>query len=56
MLPLGALAGGALGQVLGLRETTALAACGSLLSFLWVWVSPVRDVVEIPEAAIDEWQ
>jgi predicted MFS family arabinose efflux permease len=56
MLPLGALAGGALGQVLGLRETIALAACGSLLSSLWVWFSPVRDLVEIPEAAIDEWQ
>jgi Major Facilitator Superfamily len=51
MLPLGALAGGTLGQVLGLRDTITLAAVGSVLSFLWVVCSPVRDLVRIPEAA-----
>lgn len=53
MLPLGALTGGALGQVLGLRETITLAAFGSLFSFLWVLCSPLRDLARIPEAAID---
>ena len=56
MLPLGALAGGALGQVLGLRETMTLAAFGSLLSVLWVLFSPLRDLVQLPEAAIDALQ
>jgi hypothetical protein len=42
MLPLGALAGGALGGLLGLRETIALAAGGSVLASLWVVFSPVR--------------
>jgi hypothetical protein len=51
MLPLGALAGGALGQVLGLRVTITLAAVGSVLSCLWVVCSPVRDLVRIPETA-----
>jgi MFS-type transporter involved in bile tolerance (Atg22 family) len=51
MLPLGALAGGALGQWLGLRETIALAALGSLLAVLWVFFSPLRAVEKIPEAA-----
>lgn len=51
MLPLGALAGGALGEVLGLRETITLAAVGSLLSGLWVVCSPVRDLARLPETA-----
>jgi MFS family permease len=50
MLPLGALAGGALGEVLGLRATITLAAVGSVLSCLWVVYSPVRDLVRLPEA------
>jgi len=49
MLPLGALAGGALGEVLGLRATITLAAVGSLLSVLWVLFSPVRGLARIPE-------
>lgn len=51
MLPLGALAGGALGEGLGLRETITLAAVGSLLSCLWVVCSPVRALAQLPEAA-----
>jgi hypothetical protein len=51
MLPLGALAGGALGEVLGLRATITLAAVGSLLSGLWVVCSPVRNLARLPEAA-----
>jgi MFS family permease len=51
MLPLGALVGGVLGDVIGLRETIALAAIGSLLSVLWVVFSPVRRLVRVPDAA-----
>jgi MFS family permease len=50
MLPLGALAGGALGQALGLRPAIALAACGSALASLWVIFSPLPKLVGIPEA------
>jgi len=50
MLPLGALAGGALGEVLGLRNAIVLAAVGSLLAVLWVAFSPVRGVRHISEA------
>jgi len=48
-MPLGALAGGALGQVLGLRPTIAIAAAGATLAFVWVWRSPVRVLRQIPE-------
>ncbi len=51
MLPLGALVGGSLGEVIGLRETIAMAAIGSLLSVLWVAFSPVRKLVRAPDAA-----
>lgn len=42
MLPLGALAGGFLGEILGMRSTITLAAFGSLLSVVWILLSPVR--------------
>lgn len=51
MLPVGALVGGVLGEMLGLREAIMFAAFGSLLSFLWVLFSPVRNTERIPEAA-----
>lgn len=48
-LPLGGLAGGTLGQVLGLRTALAVAAAGGLLAFLWVFRSPVWGLRRIPE-------
>lgn len=48
-IPLGALAGGVLGTVLGLREAVAISILGVSLSFLWVFLSPVRSLKEIPE-------
>ena len=48
MLPLGALAGGVLGELLGLRMTIALAAFGSLLSVLWILFSPVKGMEHVP--------
>jgi hypothetical protein len=51
MLPLGSLLGGALGQIIGLRESIAVSAVGSGLSFLWVVFSPVRKMRRLEEAA-----
>jgi hypothetical protein len=48
ILPLGALAGGAIASAIGVRTTLAIAACGILLSSLWLVCSPVRDVRELP--------
>ncbi|HEV8354193.1 MAG TPA: MFS transporter [bacterium] len=48
-MPLGGLAGGYLGEVLGLRPAIAVTAAGGLLAFLWVLFSPVRTLRAIPE-------
>ncbi len=50
VIPLGGLAGGALGSHLGLRETMWIGAVGSSFAFLWVLFSPTRHVVEIDDA------
>jgi hypothetical protein len=42
---------GALGDALGLRLAIAVAAAGGALAFLWVLLSPVRDLRAIPEPA-----
>jgi len=47
-IPLGALAGGFLGELLGLRTAIGIAILGGSLSFLWVLLSPVRSLKEIP--------
>lgn len=49
-LATGALAGGALGEWLGLRTTLVVAAAGMLLSPLALLLSPVRVLREQPEA------
>lgn len=48
LVPLGALLGGILGEVIGLRATLAVAALGELLAALWIWKSPVRTMRELP--------
>jgi hypothetical protein len=48
-MPIGGLLGGALGAELGLRPAIAITAAGSVLSFLWVFFSPVRHLRAIPE-------
>ena len=52
-IPLGALAGGALGTALGLRAALAVGAAGGLLSVLWVWFSPVR-ALNIQPTSVEE--
>lgn len=42
VMPLGALVGGILGQVIGLWATLVIGAIGRLLPILWMWFSPIR--------------
>ena len=51
VLPLGALAGGILGEMFGLRSAIVCSAIGSLFSFFWVLCSPVRTLQDIPESS-----
>lgn len=50
-LPLGGLAGGFLGEALGLQRGLFLSTVGGAFGFLWVFFSPIRDVVRMPEPA-----
>ena len=52
-IPLGNLAGGALGTWVGLRETLVIGSIGSGLGFLWILFSPMRTVREIPTEPLD---
>jgi len=47
-LPLGAVAGGVLGRTIGLRPTLWVAAIGGCFTFLFVLLSPVRSLAEVP--------
>lgn len=47
--PLGALFGGWLGTVVGLRPTLVTAAVGGALGCLWLLVSPIPRIATIPE-------
>ncbi len=49
-IPLGALTGGLLGTFFGLRNAIGIAVLGGSLTFLWVLLSPVRSLKEIPES------
>jgi predicted MFS family arabinose efflux permease len=48
--PFGALAGGALGSVVGLQATLWIASVGMLLAIPWLWLSPVRTLRRMPAA------
>jgi len=47
-LPLGAFAGGVLGQLIGVRPTLWVGAIGGLLPFVPVLLSPLRHLKELP--------
>ena len=49
-LPLGALAGGYAGTLVSLQLALLLGILGGSVAFLWVLISPVRDVRTMPEA------
>ena len=50
-LPLGGLAGGALGSAIGVRATLWLAVAGGCASGLWLLFSPLRGMRDIPISA-----
>jgi MFS family permease len=50
VLPLGALAGGAIAQAMGIRQALLIGAIGVLLSTMWLVFSPVRRLRELPPA------
>jgi MFS family permease len=47
-MPFGSLAGGVLGTAIGLRPTLLVAGVGGMAAFLWLYLSPVRTLQEIP--------
>jgi MFS family permease len=49
--PFGALAGGALGEGIGLRSALVVALLAGAIAFLFVLLSPVRGIRDMPEAA-----
>jgi hypothetical protein len=48
-MPLGGLAGGVLGQVYGARMALIVLAAASTLTFLPVFLSPLRRMRELPQ-------
>ncbi|AOS62528.1 MFS transporter [Actinoalloteichus hymeniacidonis] len=48
-IPLGALTGGLLGAVIGIRATILVAAVGMTASCCWLFVAPLRHLREAPE-------
>jgi MFS family permease len=53
-MPLGSVIGGILGTFLPLRVTILIGGLVAASAFLWVLLSPVRSLREIPKAARDE--
>jgi hypothetical protein len=53
-LPVGALLGGWLGEVWGLRPAVILAGCGLLLGAAWLYWSPLRHLARMPDLAQEE--
>lgn len=50
--PTGALLGGALGEVIGLRMTLLLGGVGVLFATLWTFFSPTRNLRQIPTETV----
>ena len=53
-IPLGSLAGGILGNTVGLRETIVIGAIGGSFAVLWIVFSPQRHLREMPEPIEEE--
>ena len=53
-MPVGAILGGALGNLIGLYPTIVIGAVGGLVAFIPVTLSSVRHIVTMPEPAEDE--
>ena len=50
VLPIGALIGGVLGSVLGLRPTLWIGAAGEAVAGVWLLASPMRSMRDFPDA------
>jgi predicted MFS family arabinose efflux permease len=48
--PFGALLGGVLGELIGVRSTMLIASIGVFTATLWVFFSPIRQLREQPVA------
>jgi Na+/melibiose symporter-like transporter len=48
-IPVGSIIGGVLGGIRGLRTAIGISAVGAALAFLWVLLSPVRQITEMPK-------
>jgi hypothetical protein len=48
LLPIGALAGGAMGTAIGLRPTLWVAISGEALAGIWLLASPIRRMKDFP--------
>ena len=48
-IPAGAILGGIMGSLVGIRPTILVTAVATSLAFLWVAFSPIRSVKEIPQ-------
>ncbi len=55
-IPLGALIGGALGDAIGLHPTIIIGTGFGLISFVWIFFSPVRQLREVPAPVNPEGQ
>jgi uncharacterized membrane protein YoaK (UPF0700 family) len=53
-MPVGAILGGALGNVIGLYPTIVIGAVGGLVAFIPVTLSSVRHITTMPEPVDDE--
>ena len=53
-IPLGSIAGGALGSLIGLHATIVVGAVGALVGFVPVALSSVRSIVTMPEPVDDD--
>jgi hypothetical protein len=53
-IPIGSLAGGALGSWMGLRETIVIGGSGGSTSFPWILLSPQLHLREMPEPIEEE--
>jgi hypothetical protein len=51
-LPLGALTAGALGGAIGVHRTLWVAVAGGCLSGLWLYLSPLRGMRDLPAVGL----